>query len=197
MSGLWQRPNGPQTIAAQPAAQAPLNVQFALAPMAPAVLVLSAVTEAVFAHPQNPAIPYSLPLSPNEGNEQTPFDLIVSGYITTGQSTNVTLKVYSGTSFTVGSDVVLATSGAIAVNSTSAPFEIHLHMIYDSVSGKLTGWFDGTVNNNLITKAALSTVVTGIKDSNNPVVNFLISGTSSAATAPLPTTITVRNFSAG
>jgi hypothetical protein len=197
MSGLWQRPNGPQTIAAQPAAQAPLNQQFALAPMLPVSLVLSGVVEAVVPHPQNSAIPFSLPLSPNEGNEGSPFDLTVSGYINTGQSTNVTLKVYSGTSFTVGSDVLLATSGAIAVNSTSAPFEIHLHMIYDSVSGKLNGYFEGVVNNTLVAKAALSTVVTGIKDSNNPVVNFLISGTSSAATAPLPTTITVRTFSAG
>ena len=36
------------------------------------------------------------------------IDLIASGIVTTGQATNVTLKLYSGTSLTLGSDSILA-----------------------------------------------------------------------------------------
>jgi hypothetical protein len=53
------------------------------------------------------------------------------------------------------------------------------------------------INNVLVAKTALSNVVTGIKDTNNPVLSFVVSFTSSAATALLPATITVKNFTAG
>lgn len=194
---LWQRPNGPASIAANSSAQSALNAAGSLAALVPGVLVLSATAEAIAANPQNSTIALILPLSANQGLEQIPFDLVVSGYITTTNNGNITLKVYSGTSLTPGSNTQVATSGAIAVNTTSAPFFIRLQLIYDSVSGKLNGWFEGTLNNSLITKAAISNVITGIKDSTNPVLSFVLSGTSSAATALLPATITVKNFTAG
>lgn len=194
---LWTRPNGPQSTAFT-TSQAGLNQQAALgAAVQPATLVLTAATEAVVPHPQNPSIAYVCSLSPSEGNEAVPFDLVVSGYVTTTNTTNVTLKLYSGTSLTVASDVALAASAATAQNTASAPFEIHAHLLYDSVSGKLTGWFDGLVNNTLITKAALSNIVTGIKDTNNPVANFVLSATSSAAASGFATTVVVKNFTVG
>lgn len=194
---IWQRPNGPTSIAANSAAQSGLNVQASLAGLFPATLVLTSTTETIMPHPQNAAIAFALPLSPNEGNEQIAWDLEVSGYIITTNTTNVTVKVYSGTSLTVGSDTQLATSGAIAQNTASAPFEMHLHCVYDSVSGKMGGYFEGFINNTLVAKAALSNVITGIKDSNNPVATFLISFTSSAAAGGNATTCVVKNFTAG
>lgn len=194
---LWQRPNGPQTIAASASNQAGLNAQAAQQALMPATLSLISSTETVVPHPQNSAIPFSLPLVGNEENEQVPFDLVISGFITTTNTTNVTLKLYSGTSLTVGSDTLLGTSGAIAQNTSSAPFEIHAHFVYDSVSGKLTGWIEGILNNSLIARVAISTVITGIKDSNSPVATFVVSATSSAAAGGNATTVTIKNFSVG
>jgi hypothetical protein len=194
---LWQRPNGPQSIAANSAAQSALNSQASLAALIPAVLVLPGTTETVVPNPQNSTIALILPITANQGLEQIPWDLVVSGFITTTNSSNITCKIYSGTSLTVGSDTAVATSGAIAVNTVSAPFFMRLYVIYDSVSGKLQGSFEGMINNVLVAKTALSNVVTGIKDTNNPVLSFVVSFTSSAATALLPATITVKNFTAG
>jgi hypothetical protein len=194
---LWQRPNGIGTIAASSSSQAGLSQQITLNPLFPMTLSLSSTAETVLPHPQNSSIACVCPLAPNEGNEQVAFDVEISGYITTTSTTNVTLKVYSGSSLTVGSDTQLATSGAIAQNSASAPFEIHLHCVYDSVSGKMGGYFEGFINNSLIARAALSNVITGIKDTNNPVVGFLISGTSSGADGTHLTTVVIKNFTAG
>lgn len=197
MSSLWDRPNGPQSIAANSAAQAALNVQASLAASQPATLILSAAAEVVVPNPQNATVPFICPLSGNQGNEQTMIDLVASGIITTGQATNVTMKLYSGVSLTIGSDTLLGSSGAIAVNTTTASFRVHAELLYDSVSGKLTGTFEWLLNNTLVAKAALAAVVTGLKDTNALVASFVLSGTSSAATAPLPTTISVRKFCVG
>lgn len=194
---LWQRPNGPASIAANSAGQSALNVQASLAAIAPASIVLTAATEAVVTHPQNPLVAFTLPLSPNQGLEQVSFDVVISGFITTTSTSNVTIKCYSGTSLTVGSDTLLASSGALAQNTASAPYELHLHLVYDSVSGKMGGWFEGVLNNLLIARTIISNVITGIKDSNNPVANFLVSATSSGALVPTPTTVMIKNFTAG
>lgn len=197
MSSLWDRPNGPQSIAANSAAQSALNVQAALAASQPATLILSAAAEVVVPNPQNATLPFICPLSGNQGNEQTMIDLVASGIVNTGQATNVTLKLYSGVSLTIGSDSLLGSSGAIAVNTTTTPWRCHAELIYDSVSGKLHGDVEWLLNNTLVAKAAVSTVVTGLKDTNALVASFVLSAISSAATAPLPTTVTVRKFCVG
>jgi len=194
---LWQRPNGPASIAASPSNQSGLNQQAVLASIVPGTLVLTGTVETVVPHPQNPAIPYICAVAPNEGNEAVPFDVVASGYVTTTVAGTVTLKIYSGTSFTVANDKLLGASAAVTQNNASAPFEIHLHLLYDSVSGQLTGYVEGLVNNTLITKAAISNVISGVKDTSNPVVNLLLSATSSAAAGATPTTVVIKNFTAG
>lgn len=195
---LWDRPNGPQTIAASSSAQAGLNVQAALAAILPATLILTATAEVVVPNPENTAIALVVPLPPNQPSlEQTLFNIVASGYITTTNSTNVTVKLYQGTSLTVGSDNALGTSGAIAQNTASAPWALKAEAIYDSVSGKLTGSVRFLVNNTLVAEAAFTTVVTGISNTKNPVANFLVSFTSSAAAGGTPTTCVVTKFTAG
>jgi len=195
---LWDRPNGPQTIAASSSAQAGLNVQAALAAILPATLILAATTETVMPNPENTAIALICPLPPNQPSlEQTLFNIVASGYITTTNSTNITIKLYQGTSTTVGSDNLLGSSGAIAQNTASAPFAVKAEMIYDSVSGKLTGSIRFLVNNTFVAEIAVSTVVTGISNSKNPVANFVVSFTSSAASGSNNTTCVLTKFSAG
>lgn len=188
---------GPATIAASSSAQAGLNVQAALAANVPAILILTGTSEVVVPHPENSAIAYILPLRPNEGNEQIPFYIVASGYIKTTNSSTITLKLYSGTSLTPGSNTLLSSSGAITQNTATAPWKMIAEMVYDSVSGKLTGTVEWVVNNNLVAKAAISNVITGIADTANPVANFVLSATSSAAAGANPATIQVKAFTAG
>jgi hypothetical protein len=183
--------------AASSALQTGLNVQAALASPLSATQVLASTAATVILNPQNLTIPLTCSLSPNQGCEQTSFDLWASGYLTTTNSTNITAALQSGTSATSGSNTILGGSGAIACNTVSCPWRVHAELLYDSVSGKLHGTFEWLLNNTLVAKAALAAVVSGIKDSNNPVANFVLSFTSSAAAGGTPTTISVKKFSVG
>jgi len=196
--GLYDRPQGPTAPAANSATQQAINTQASaqLGPL-PAQLLLASSAEAIVVNPLNIAIPLSVALPPNTQNEQSELVLEISGYIKTTSTTNVTAKVYSGTSLTPGSNTKIGDSGAIAQNSATAPFIIRLHLIYDSVSGKLHGWYKFLINNNLVAEAALSNVVTGLSNTANPVATFVVSFTSSGADGTHITTINVARFSVG
>jgi len=91
-----------------------------------------------------------------------PFTVRVAGRVTGGTTTNFTLKVYWGTSSTIGSNTQLATSGAIAVNSASANFDVTLVLMWDATSQKIQGRFSGQMNNSLVAAAALSNAVSSV-----------------------------------
>lgn len=194
---LWKRNFGPKTIAASSSSQSGLNAQAALPALFPATLVLNSNSEAVVPHPENSSIAFVLPLPGNKGNEQIPINLVASGYVKTTSTTNITSKLLSGTSLTVGSDTSLGASTATAVNSTSCPWKIKAELIYDSVSGKLTGEIEHFINNSITAKAAVANVVTGISDTADPVASFVLSFTSSGADATHLTTVNVQNFTIG
>jgi len=162
----------------------------------PATQTVASSTETVIVDPQNTSAALIVSVPPNRF-EQIPFDLVISGYLKTTSSTNLTLKVYSGTSTTVGSNTKIADSSTVAQNSASAPFEVRLHLLYDTVSGKLTGFSEFLINNTLVAKTALAAVVTGLNNVNNPVANFVFSLTSSGADGTHLTTINVANFTLG
>jgi hypothetical protein len=115
--------------------------------------------------------------------EQRKFSLQTSGYIVTGGTTNVTLKLYSGTSATPGSNTLLGSSSTVAQNSAKAPFWIQADLIFDSVSGKLTGKVEFFINNTLVAAVAVSNVIAGVSSANNPVASFGLSFTCSAGFA--------------
>lgn len=199
MSALSDRPNTPSTIAASSSTQSGLNQQAVLAAPLPATLTLSGATAGVVLNPQNPSLALICSLSPNQGLEATSFDLWASGTVTTtvGGPNNVTGKLASGTSTTDGTNTALSSSSATAVNNVAANWRVHAELLYDSVSGKLTGTAEWLINNIITAKAALATVVTGVNDSANPVANFVLSFTSSAAAGGTPTTVKVTKFSVG
>jgi hypothetical protein len=194
---LSDRVNSVTSIAASSSNQSGLNVQASLAPPLPASQQLNAAAVAVVQNPQNPALALVCALDGMEGNEQTSFDLWASGIVTTLNASNIVGKLAVGTSLTDATNVALGSSGANAVGTTTAPWRVHAELIYDSVSGKLHGTCEWLINNILTTKAALATVATGMKDTNSPVANFVLSFSSSAATVPLPTTVVVKKFSVG
>lgn len=191
---LWKRPYGPGNQAASGVANTQ-GVQQSGPAAVPALQTVTVNTETQIVNGSNSALPLSASLEPNTTQEQIPFDVNVSGYLTTGTTTNVTLKVFSGVSTTIGSNTSIATSGAIAQNSASAPFFMRLKAIYDTVSGKLGGIFEGVINNTLFGPTALSAVITGISNSTNPVIALSLTVTFSAANAG--NKINIADFSLG
>jgi hypothetical protein len=124
--------------------------------------------------------------------EQQEWSGSASGYVTAGVAGNLTLKLYASTASaatpvislaTAGS--VIGTSGAVAIASAaSSPFLISIDKaIYDSVSGKLAGVVEMIVNGTLIARSAFVAALTGVNNSNNPVLTLSLSAQFSVANA--------------
>jgi hypothetical protein len=124
----------------------------------------------------NPALGTALVLTipANSVLEQIPFLLLVSGYFNLGTSSTVTLKLYNGTAIT---GTLLKSSGALSAFSGKTNFWIKARLIYDSVSGTLTGTVEFFCNNVIVAAAAVTNVPTGISGTANPVTNFVVSVT--------------------
>ena len=161
-------------------------------------VVATSATETIILNPALNSATQALVLSipPSSQLEQRKFSIEASGYVSTGASSTVTINIKSGTSTTVGSDTTVATSGAITAFSGKTPWFMHIEAVYDSVSGKLTGFFNGSVNNVLVANTALSSVLSAITNvgagQGAPVLNFVLSvafGTGNAAN-----TINVQEF---
>jgi hypothetical protein len=192
---LWDRPYGPQTGAFNSSFQTGLSVQAQGQTLLPTSLAVVSSSEVAIPNPQNLAVALICPIPPNQPSlEQTAFDIVATGYIKTTASGTVELKIYSGTSI---SGTKIADSGAVTQNTLAEPFLFHVLGVYDSVSGHLGGSFDGFINNTLIARTALSNILTGISNASNPVLNLVLSITSSGATSGTPTTINLQKFNAG
>lgn len=157
-------------------------------PVLPAQVVGNVTTEQVVQNPSlsSAANPIALvvPIPSNSILEQQPFEITASGYIKAGAAGNVTANLYEGSSTTVANNVLLKSSGAEAFAlNVIAPFWIKARAVYDSVSGKLAGTVQFLLNGTLVAEAAFTNTPTGINDTNNPVVSFVISFTFSVANA--------------
>lgn len=207
---LSDRPYSPNNGAALVANQIPINQQATqtqtLAGVLPVEFTLVAVTETIAPSAPNVAVPLLCVIPPNTQLEQTVFDLWASGIITTTNTTNITVKVYEGTSDTIASNVLLGTSGAIAQATTTANWFAHAILIYNSVNGVLSGKIDFYVNKIVVAAVTFSNFPGGFLNQGNPSANpptvanlpsFNLTFTSSAATALLPTTVNIQKFSVG
>jgi hypothetical protein len=154
----------------------------------------------------NPATPLTVTIPPDTQIEQTPFDVWASGYVKTTASGTITIDLYEGSSDTIGSNTLLASSGAITVNTTTASWWAHATLQFDSVSGTLVGKVEFYVNKVLVAAVTLSNFPTGFLNQGNPSANpptvavlpsFTLTFASSGATGPDPTTINVQKFSCG
>lgn len=102
-----------------------------------------------------------------------PFKLRIAGKVTTGASCNLTVAFQVGSSTTVGT--AIATTGAKAVNTTSANFCLEAMIVWDSVAQVIQGWQVGQVNNSLVSVAALSSAASITTQANlvfAPVLTF-------------------------
>lgn len=178
---------GPETQNGTLTGLQPINTSFSsVAPLLPLTQVLTTTGETIIANPQLPSQPLTLPVPPYTTIEATPFDINASGYAigTTGGET-LTLKLYSGTSDTVGSNTLLGTSGAVAVGAATVPWMMVASVMFDSVSGKLIGEIGFNIGNTRVAPIALSNVITGINNeptsgqTGEPILNFVLTATSS------------------
>jgi hypothetical protein len=83
------------------------------------------------------------------------FKLRINGKVTTGASCNVTVAIQQGNSTTVTSGNTVATTGALAVNTTSANFQLECTCIWDSVTQKI----QGIINESWVNATAVATAV--------------------------------------
>jgi hypothetical protein len=174
---------GPSIATPSPASGVPaINVQAqtGVIPL-PAVLAAgTSTTEAMIPNPATPTLPLLVQIPSNSELEQRVWEFEESGYIVTGGTTNVTLKLYSGTSSTPGSNTLLGSSGTVAQNTAKAPYWIAAKAVYDSVSGKVGGSVSFMINNTLVATVAFSSALSAILDTNNPVLSLGVSATFSA-----------------
>ena len=207
---LSDRPYGPTSGAASVANQIPLNKQATqtqtLAGVLPVLFELAGTAEMQVPSAPNAAVPLTIQIPPDTQIEQTVFDLFASGYIETTASGNITIKLYEGSSATIGSNTLLGSSGAIAQASATAAWFAHAQLIFDSVSGTLAGKVDFYVNKTIVASVTLSNFPTGFLNQANPSANpptvanlpsFTLTFTSSGATAGTLTTVNVQKFSVG
>lgn len=91
------------------------------------------------------------------------FAFRANGRATTVGSHNVTPKVDFGVSTTAASNTAIAAATARAVATTTAKWDIHGELFWDSTSQALTGWFMATNGStNALDSPAVTTTKTGV-----------------------------------
>lgn len=166
-----------------------VNRQTAIAPVSGA----AATTAQIFPALQNALAPAILLISGGGAYEQKKLVVRASGKVVTGAVCNITAQllaivgpVPAANPLTPASYTVIAASTARAVNTTSCPWAIEATLYFDSTSGKLHGFVDAVVNNNIDNHIALSNVLTGLSGaagSAEPVITIVASLTFSATNA--------------
>jgi len=163
-----------------------INTAGAASPVLPATQVVTVNTETVILNPANTTVPLLASLPAGANYDGIPLKFRASGKVHTAGSYTVTLKLYEGTSLTVGSDTLLKTSGAITAFTGDSNWWIEAAFEYDSVSGLMNGTIQFMVNNTLVATAAFTNVPSG--KTQNPSggaasINFLLSVTFGTANA--------------
>lgn len=120
--------------------------------------------------------------------EQKRFEVRASGIVTVAGAFTATLSLYGAlvapaAPLVAANWTLLGASGATAVATTTAGWEIQAELSFDSVSGKLQGIVESCVNNITVARAAIANQVTAINGVTEPVMVFAIGVTFSAANA--------------
>lgn len=150
----------------------------------PASVVTALTTEQVVPNPGNVAVPLTVVIPSRSGTEGRPITVSISGFVNAAAAENVTINLYSGSSLVPGNNTLLKSSGAVAyAGAAKNPFYLLAKLIWDSTTGELTGTVKFFINGTLVAEAAVTNVVTGVSDANNPVLTFCASVIFSVANA--------------
>lgn len=174
-----------------------LNVQGANNASLPTLQTFTGTSETQFT---DPAVANSIPLAvaipPGGPCEQEKCTLVASGYITTKQSSTVVLKLYFGSSATIGNNTNIGQSTSATVATATVPFLINCDFVYDSVSGKIdflsfSAVVQGVVNTTIAGSPPLSK---SINNANNPVLTFTLTATFGTGSAGTPNLVNLKDF---
>ena len=129
----------------------------------PRAAALGNVTaETVFLNALAPTTAACVCYIPGNGEaDGKPLTITVAGKATGGTTTTLTVALYQGSSTTVGSNTVLATTGAKNINSANGNFMLQFRGMVDTTSGILIGTVSGYLNATAVT-GAISSAVTGL-----------------------------------
>lgn len=123
------------------------------------------------------------------------FKLRLIGKATTTQSCNITAAIQLANSTTaVSSNLRVATTGALALNTASGNFQLEASCVWDSASNKLSGFQVGTgIDQSLVSVAALTGTTNLNSVATSLPLQFIPVLTASATTG---TTIAIDEFTA-
>lgn len=107
-----------------------------------------------------------------------PFVIRLAGRVTGGGTTNFTAQLYLGNTTSATTNAKLATTGAIAVNSSSGNFLLETKCMWDSTSGKIGGYFEGYVNATAVAQVINSTLPTSVDLSTEANLNVAAATTN-------------------
>lgn len=88
-----------------------------------------------------------------------PFLVRAGGRLGTGVSSNVTVKLYWGSSSTIASNTQIATTGAVAVGTASGTWNLNTQLTWDVASKQIQGKFDGHLYGTAVDTTVLSNTV--------------------------------------
>jgi hypothetical protein len=117
------------------------------------------------------------------------FRVRLIGKATGGTGATLTLKFYLGTALT-GTNVAAFTVTGAAVPATGGNFSVYADLVWDSVSGTVTGFKGGQTNGTLTALAALN--ANGSNVASAAGLQFVASATFGAALAT--NSVTVEEF---
>lgn len=153
----------------------------------PAAPVNAAVTTVqMFPDQYVSANPVVIPVPGSGRLEQKRFKIRASGTATTaGATTTFGVTLYAGQSLTPGSNTVLGSLAGVVINTTTATWFLEAILIFDSISGKLTGTTSGLINNTIGAAAAITPLL-GLNGAagplgTEPVVNLCVGCTFGVA----------------
>jgi hypothetical protein len=180
--------------AAQPRRVA-INVQGSNNAFIPTLQSFTGTSETQFNIPSL-SIPLAVAIPPGGPCEQEQCTLIASGYIKTGQSSTVVLKLYAGDSATIGSNTQIGASTSVTVATATVPFLIKCDFVYDSVSGDLD-----ILSFSAVVKGTVNTTIAGsppyslsLSNTANPVLTFTLTATFGTGSAGTPNSINLKDF---
>lgn len=174
-----------------------INTQGANNASLPALQSFTSTAEVAFTDPAVAnAYPMAVAIPPGGPCEQERFTLVASGYVKTGQSSTVVLKLRQGDSATVASNTLVATTPSVTVATATVPFVLEVGLVYDSVSGKLDVVSVTFVMNGTVTAPTIATMPISATISNtaNPVVAFTLTATFGTGSAGTPNSINLKDF---
>ena len=177
-----------------------INVAGANNASLPTLQSFTGTSETAFVDPATGGTASTLPLAvvipPGGPCEQERFTVTCSGYVKTGQSSTVVLKLRQGDSATVSSNTLVATAPSVTVATATVPFVFAVDIVYDSVSGKFDVASVSFVMNGTVTAPTIATMPVSASLSNtaNPVIAFTLTATFGTGSAGTPNSINLKDF---